>query len=115
MGHQNTGQGRFQADVHRLLTTVMQREIDDPRLIAVGVTRLEFPTRNEYIRVFVHSMNEGDTQGCIERLNRLAPRLSHALRRAMPKRRIPTLEFHWDDVFDASGDVLDILNKLDKA
>jgi len=44
----------------------------------------------------------------------MAPHFEHELRRAMPKRRLPKLQFRWDDAFEKSGDVLQMLRNLER-
>ena len=36
----------------------------------------------------------------------------HELRRALPRRRLPTIRFVWDEPFTEGGRVLDILKRL---
>ena len=108
----SASQGRLQADLTRLLGTLLSREISDVRLVGVSVTRLEFQPASRYIEVFVHRMGEEDAADCIARLNRMAPTFSHALRKALPKRRLPNLRFHWDEAFDKEGDMLKLLDRL---
>lgn len=108
-------QQRLQADIHRLLTTLMQREIDDPRLLGVSVTRLELSKGNQSMTVWIHRIREENSAETIEILNRLAPRFQHGLRRALPRKRIPSLHFKWDDAFDAGGHVMDLIRNLERS
>ncbi len=108
----SASQGRLQADLQRLLGTLLSREISDVRLVGISITRLEYHSAARYIEVFVHRMSEEDASDCVARLNRMAPSLSHALRKALPKRRLPNLRFHWDEAFDKEGDMLKLLDSL---
>ena len=112
MVNRSSGKDRLQKDIHRLLTTLMQREIDDPKLFGITVTRLEPSKAKQGMTVFVHRMNEDDSAAVVERLNKICPHFEHELRRALPKRRFPSLRFHWDDAFDKSGVVNDLLSKI---
>ena len=105
-------QRRLHADIHRLLTTLMQREISDPRLVGIGITRVEAAHHNHLLRVWVHRGGEVDSEACVHSLNKLAGHFMHELRRALPRRRLPTIRFFWDEPFDEGGKVLDILKRL---
>jgi len=113
MSKQFSGKDRLQKDIHRLLTTLMQREIDDPLLLGVTITRLESSKAGQGMSIFVHAMGSGDSGAVVERLNRMRPHFEHELRRALPKRRFPSLRFCWDDAFDKSGSVMDLLSQLE--
>ena len=112
MANRSSGKDRLQKDIHRLLTTLMQREIDDPKLFGITVTRLEPSKAKQGLTVYVHRMDEHDPADAVERLNRMRPHFEHELRKALPKRRFPSLRFSWDDAFDKSGAVNDLLSKI---
>jgi len=114
MANRPTGKNRLQTDIHRLLTTLMQREIDDPTLLGISITRLEPSKARQGMSVFVHRMDESNPAMVVERLNKIRPHLEHELRKALPKRRFPTLRFLWDDAFDKSGTVMDLLSRIQR-
>lgn len=111
----SSGQDRLQKDIHRLLTTLMQREIDDPELFGISITRIETSKAGQGMTVFVHRMDTADSRALVERLNRMRPHFEHELRRALPKRRFPSLRFDWDDAFDKSGNVIDLLSRMERS
>jgi ribosome-binding factor A len=106
---------RFQTDFHRLLTTLLQREIEDPMLIGISLTRLDLTDARGHALAYVHSMMPVDEKECVKRLNRLSPHLSHLLRKAMPKKRLPELIFRWDDALDKTHEVMDIMQAIKKS
>jgi ribosome-binding factor A len=112
MANRPSGKDRLQKDIHRLLTILMQREIDDPKLFGITVTRLEPSRARQGMTVFIHRMDEDDPAAVVERLNKICPHFEHELRKALPKRRFPSLRFRWDDAFDKSGVVNDLLSKI---
>ncbi|MDX8390109.1 MAG: 30S ribosome-binding factor RbfA [Mariprofundaceae bacterium] len=104
---------RLQRDIHRLLTTVMQREIDDPLLFDLAITRLELAHGSHVVSVYVHrSGHDIDHADIVRRLNRISPHLEYQIKQALARRRLPGLRFFWDDAFDATSKVLDILHGL---
>ncbi|OIQ00230.1 MAG: hypothetical protein AUK35_03605 [Zetaproteobacteria bacterium CG2_30_46_52] len=106
--------GRFQSDMHRLLTTVLQRDIDDPMLRGIIVTRFELGDENGVGIAFIHSLLPVEKKECISRLNRMSPHILHKLRKALPKRRMPSLQFRWDDKLDESQQLLDTMKTLSR-
>ncbi len=111
--HHSPSQQRFIADIHRLLSTLILREVADPRFNGVSITRVEACGR-EYINVWVFHNAETDQKMCIQALNRMAPHFEHLLRRSFSKRRLPNIHFKWDDNFEKSGDVLQMLRSLER-
>jgi ribosome-binding factor A len=107
------GQKRFLADVQRLLSTLLLRDVSDPRFSGVSITRIEAAGR-QFLRIWVYHNGESEPKLCVGALNRMAPHFEHELRRAMPKRRLPKLQFRWDDAFEKSGDVLQMLRNLER-
>lgn len=112
MKHLPPAQQRFLADIQRLLATLLARDVADPRLAGITITRLESSGR-QMITVWVYRGSEEDQKGCLHALERMTPHFEHQLRRALPKRRLPKLRFQWDDAFEKSGDVLMMLRKLE--
>jgi len=110
----SASQSRLQADIHRLLTTLLQREVDDPRLFGVTITGIEMSTGQRTAIIKVHRLQEAAPAECVERLNRLAPHFDHELRRALPRRSVPHVRFRWDDAFEAGSAVVDLLNRLER-
>ncbi|OIO67810.1 MAG: hypothetical protein COW19_00890 [Zetaproteobacteria bacterium CG12_big_fil_rev_8_21_14_0_65_55_1124] len=108
----NTGKARLYADIHRLLATLMQRDIADPRLAGVCITRLEAVHGGQQVRVMVHKPGEVDQKMVVEQLEHLATHFAHQLRHAMPKRRLPGLKFYWDEAIDGAADVTRLLNAM---
>jgi len=104
---------RFLTDIQRLLSTLLQRDVADPRFHGVSITRVEASGR-ELVKIWVFHNAETEQEVCIQALNRMAPHFEHELRRALSKRRLPTLKFIWDSAFEKSGDVLQMLRNLER-
>ncbi len=109
----STSSQRLHTDIHRLLTTLMQRDISDPRLADINITRIEPVAGGQKLIIWVHGYQTEDRIDCIDRLNRLASHFMYELRLAMARRHLPKLSFKWDKAVDKGGAVLDILNKLE--
>ena len=94
----------------------MQREIDDPKLLGVTITRIEPSKAKQGMSIYVHRMDDAaDSKDIVDRLNKMLPRFEHELRRALPKKRFPSLRFRWDEAFDKSSSVLEVLSQLERS
>ena len=106
-------QSRLHSDIHRLLSTLMQRDVSDPRLADIHITRVEPAAGGQKLIVWVHGYQTEAESDCVDRLNRLASHFMYELHHAMGRRHLPRLSFQWDKAVDKGGAVLDILNKLE--
>ena len=104
-------QGRLQTDLQRRLATMLARDVADPRLQGIHITRIDFSGRHRAI-VWIHALDVQDPAFCVQQLMRMRAHFEHALRRVMPGRRIPALQFRWDHALDRSHAVLDRLRQL---
>ncbi len=106
---------RLLKDIQRLLGILLYRDVADPRLEGLSITRVEGAGRHQ-VTVWVHKPGKDfDPEVCLEVLERLRPHFEHELRRAIPRRRLPALEFRWDEAFDRSSEVLDLLRQLERS
>ena len=107
-------QHRLYADIQRLLGTLLLRDVSDPRLQGISITRIE-PSRGKHsITVWVHRFQDDDVKSCMQGLDRMRPHFEHELRRAMPRRRLPSIHFSWDKAFDDSGHVMKLLKQIEQ-
>ncbi len=108
---------RFLADIQRLLSTLLYRDVADPRLANLTITRVESSGR-QLVTVWVYRSfaadEAGDIPAVLQSLQRMTPHFEHELRRALPRRRLPSLRFCWDENFEKSGDVLQMLRELER-
>jgi len=106
-------QRRLLTDIQRLLSTLLLRDVADPRFTGVSITRVE-RTGRQSVTVWVYHTGECDRNACMQALERMTPHFEHELRCALAKRRLPGLRFRWDEAFEKSGDVLQILRNLER-
>ncbi len=109
----STSDRRLHADIHRLLSTLMRRDVADSRLRDINITRIEPTASGQRLIIWVHGFHTEDQTDCINRLNRLASHFIHELRHALARRHLPTISFHWDNAVDKGGEVLKILQSLE--
>ncbi len=99
--------------MHRLLTQLMQRDISDPRLVDINITRVEGTPSGHGMIIWVHRLDAQNSGECEQGLNRLAPHFLHLLRKSLPKQRLPKIEFRWDVVLEKGNKVLHLLHELE--
>lgn len=105
-------QRRLLADIQRLLSTLILRDVADPRFAGASITRLESSGRQS-VTVWVYHTGECDVEACMSALTRMRPHFEHEIRMALGKRRLPRLNFRWDEAFEKSSDVLKLLQQLE--
>jgi len=105
----------MESDIQHLLTTLLQRDINDPCLIGTVITSVNVSRDSQSATIKVHGMKRDDADVVVERLMRLASHFEYELRRAMGRKRIPTLNFSWDNQLDQGNDMVELLNKLHRA
>jgi len=106
---------RIQADIQRLLTTMIQRDANDPCFLGMVITSVDVSRDNQNAVIKVHGMKRDEADMLVDRLTRMSPHLAHGLRRSLGKKRLPKLNFSWDTALDAGNDMVELLNKLGRA
>ena len=114
MRHPTPARKRLHADIHRMLVTLVQSEVSDPRLSGTCITRVEAKPSGHNLIIWFHRMNDEDHAASEQRLNKLAPHFLHRLRRALPRSRLPRIHFRWDEALDKGDAVLLRLRAIEK-
>lgn len=102
--------------VRDTLASTMQRDLSDPRLLGVGITRVEVPPDLSVAFVYVRHFRGGETEaqrrGAIRALNSAAGRLRRGLGPALLMRRVPELRFEYDTGPDATRRIEELLQEI---
>lgn len=100
------------------LTSVLARELRDPRLEDVIITRVEMPDDLSFARVLVRVVTgPGDMAARKQVLSALVAasgRLRKSVGDRIGLRRAPELRFYWDDGVDASDRVDTLLAEIER-
>lgn len=90
-------QERMAGRIRQILSELLLREVADPRLLGVTVTRVELDQELQFARVWVNALGEEERQA------EILVAMGHAkgfLRREVGKRvrlrKTPDLQFRWD-------------------
>jgi len=111
----NTNRERYRADLQNHLSVLLRRDVSDPRLQGVSVTRIDLGRGNDAVHIWVHSMLETDGDMVTAGLQRLAGFFRHTLGKSLHRRRVPALQFHWDMAFEQGNEMVELLNKMSRA
>ncbi len=106
---------RYRSDLQHHLSVLLQRDVNDPRLQGVSITRIDLGRGNDAIHIWVHSMLEQDGEVVTRGLQRLAGFFRHALGKSLHRRKIPELRFHWDLAFEQGNAMVERLNNMERS
>lgn len=105
---------RIGREIQEVLGSLLVVEVMDPRVRGAVVTRVKVTADMSLARVYVRPL-QGDDQGRQELMKGLQA-CRGFLRREVGQRvhllRVPTLEFHYDEVPDQAARVADLLEHL---
>jgi len=79
---------------------VILKEINDPKIKDVVLTKLDVTKDLSIAKVYFSTYNKGAKQGIENGLNRSAGFIRHCILKGLTMRKVPTLRFIYDD----SGD-----------
>jgi ribosome-binding factor A len=100
--------------IHKEVSVLIQRELKDPRLGFVTVTRAEVSPDLHYARVFVSILGTPEEQqASMQALHSAAGFLRHELGSRLTMRYIPALQFRADVSIAHSDRIAQLLNQLD--
>jgi ribosome-binding factor A len=100
--------------IHKEVSVLIQRELKDPRLGFVTVTRAEVSPDLHYARVFVSILGTPEEQqASMQALQRATGFLRHELGSRLTMRYIPALQFRADTSIAHSDRIARLLNQLE--
>ena len=103
---------RLQAEISDLL----QREMNDPRLALVTVTRVNVDRELEHANVFVSTVGDDERRREVMRvLEGATGFVRREIGRRVQLRRTPIVHFHWDPSPQKAEDISQLLDQLKAA
>jgi ribosome-binding factor A len=94
---------RIESEIQRVLSTLISREVKDPRVGMVTVTAVRVARDLSTARVYVLPFGGGSGEGMIEGLTRAAGFLRGEVGRSLGLRHAPQLDFELDETFDRAA------------
>jgi ribosome-binding factor A len=107
-------QERTAEQIHMILSDLLNREVSDPRLQDLTVTRVAVDRELQYADVYLNALGEESRQvEVMKALDKAGGFLRYELAQRMSVRSVPELRFHWDPTLAYADEVDQILNELD--
>ena len=100
--------------IRREISELLQRQVKDPRLGEfVAVTEVSTSPDLKYAKVFVSRIcSEGEKQETLSALAAASGFLRSELTRRLRLRRIPELDFQWDESIERGAHLLELIDKV---
>jgi len=103
---------RVAQEVQRLLTSYLQRELDDEQLRLTTLTHVKVSNDLSHAKIYWRSMMpEVDVKEVGERFKDNAKRLRHHLSKDMHIRKVPALKFVYDESIDHAAHIDSLFEK----
>jgi len=100
--------------IRQEISELLQRQVKDPRLGSfVAITEVSTSPDLRYAKVFVSRIgSEEEKRETLKVLAAASGFLRNELARRLRMRRIPELNFEWDDSIERGAHLLDLINKV---
>ncbi len=103
-------------EIQQIISYLIQRELKDPRIGFVTITRVEVTQDLKYARVFVSVMGSDEEQrATMVALNSARGFVRHEVATRMTTRTVPELQFRLDKGLEYSDRINRLLNELKEA
>ena len=105
---------RTAEQIHMILSDLLNREVSDPRLQDLTVTRVAVDRELQYADVYLNALGDESRQAeVVKALDKAGGFLRYELAQRMSIRSVPELRFHWDPTLAYADEVDQILKDLE--
>ncbi|MCA9975312.1 MAG: 30S ribosome-binding factor RbfA [Anaerolineales bacterium] len=107
-------QQRTAEQIQLLLSELIQRDIQDPRLLGITITRVTIDRELQHADIYVNALGDETRQKeVMQALQKATGFFRHELAQRMQVRTIPQLHFRWDPTLAHAEAVHQILENLE--
>lgn len=107
-------QERTSEQIRMILSDLLNREVSDPRLQDLTVTRVEVDRELQVAEIYLNALGDESREADVKRaLDKAGGFLRYELAQRMSVRTVPELRFHWDPTLAYADEVDQILNELE--
>lgn len=100
--------------IRAILSTLLLREVSDPRLHGVTVTEVRLDPELMFADIYVNALGDETREAeVMDGLNRANGFLRRAVGKRVRLRNTPELHFHWDTTLERGERMNQILDSLD--
>ena len=104
---------RLNAQLQREISALLRKEVGDPRVAGVTITRVSITPDLSIARVFVRTLQGGETLApALDGLEAAAPFLRRGLAGQLRLRRVPELEFMEDHSLEQAMRIESLLHEV---
>ena len=106
---------RVSGHIHKALTDILRRDIKDPRISMVTITRVKMTNDLRIARIYFALTGSKKTiEEAQEGFNSARGYLKRTLAQQLGLRYMPDIEFFYDDSFDYASQIDELLRSLKK-
>jgi ribosome-binding factor A len=106
-------QERTAEQIHMILSDLLNREVSDPRLQDLTVTRVDVDRELQVANVYLNALGDESREAeVMKALDKAGGFLRYELAQRMSVRTVPELRFHWDPTLAYADEVDQILKEL---
>lgn len=107
-------QERTAEEIRMILSDLLLREVSDPRLIDLTVTRVNIDRELQHANIYVNALgDESRKREVMKALDKAGGFFRYELAQRMSLRTVPELHFRWDPTLAYAEEVDEILAGLD--
>jgi len=89
---------RIQDQIQRVLTDILENQVNDPRVESVYITDVKVDRELDYANIYVSSLaGEGQSEEILEGLENASGFIRYTLSQEIKLRVMPKLRFYWDE------------------
>lgn len=105
---------RIEERIHHLFSIILQREIADPRLSGISITKVTLDRELRHARVYVNALGQEDRQEeIIITLARASGYFRNAVGQSLRLKHTPSIRFLWDTTLQGSARIHELLEQID--
>lgn len=107
-------QERTAEQIRVLLTELLLREVSDPRLQDLTVTRVTIDRELQHANIYVNALGDESREAeVVQALQKAGGFLRYEVGQRMRLRTVPEFHFHWDPTLAYAEEVDRLLDELD--
>jgi ribosome-binding factor A len=103
---------RVESQLMRQLATLIEREIDDPRISDVTISRLKMSKDLRHAKIYFTVLEEQHAQKVVHALNHTVTYLRRRIGETLDLRVVPELFFIYDEELQKAQHLSDLISKL---
>jgi ribosome-binding factor A len=105
---------RVEAEIMREVATLIERELEDPRIKNICITRAKISPDLRHARIFFTVLEESQAEKATHGLNHAVTYLRRRIGETLLLRVVPQLVFSYDNALRKAEHLVELIDQLDK-